>query len=309
MDLNALKLFVEIVDAGSLSAAARRLNTSRSNVSQRLKVFEQAIGAQLLRRSTRRTEPTQLGYTLYEHGSNIIRELAGATAAVSTLGKSLHGHLRVSIPTALGQLHIAPLLIEFAQRYPDITLEVVFSNRIVDLMASRIDVALRVTSEPPEQYVARELARIDWVLCASPAYLASKGAPRDPADLAQHALVTSTVDQGNRLGIRLTRQDHVSEITVLPRIQSQSFMFLKDAVVAGLGLGVLPFYAVHRELGDGSLVRVLSEHGVDVWGDRLFLITAPSLYPTLAARSLIEFLKTRIPQLPFLRAPVIGKST
>src|SRR4030095_8859652 len=172
MDLNALKLFVEIVDAGSLSAAARRLNTSRSNVSQRLKVFEQAIGAQLLRRSTRRTEPTQLGYTLYEHGSHIIRELAGATAAVSTLGKSLQGHLRVSIPTALGHLHIAPLLIEFAQRYPDITLEVVFSNRIVDLMASHIDVALRVTSEPPEQYVARELARIAWVLCSSPAYVA-----------------------------------------------------------------------------------------------------------------------------------------
>jgi len=307
MDLNALKLFVEIVDAGSLSAAARRLNTSRSNVSQRLKLFEQAIGAQLLRRSTRRTEPTQLGYTLYEHGSNIIRELAGATAAVSTLGKSLHGHLRVSIPTALGQLHIAPLLIEFAQRYPDITLEVVFSNRIVDLMASRIDVALRVTSEPPEQYVARELGRMDWVLCASPAYVASKGAPRAPADLARHVLVTSTIDAGNRLAIRLTRQDHVSEIAVQPRIQSQSFVFLKDAVLAGLGLGVLPYYAVHRELGDGSLVRMLPEHGVDVWGDRLFLITAPNLYPTLAARSLIEFLKTRIPQLPVLRVGTIGK--
>jgi DNA-binding transcriptional LysR family regulator len=307
MDLNALKLFVEIVDAGSLSAAARRLNTSRSNVSQRLKLFEQAIGAQLLRRSTRRTEPTQLGYTLYEHGANIIRELAGATAAVSTLGKSLHGHLRVSIPTALGQLHIAPLLIEFAQRYPDITLEVVFSNRIVDLMESRIDVALRVTSEPPEQYVARDLGRIDWVLCASPAYVASKGAPREPTDLAQHALVTSTIDTGSRLAIRLTRKDQVSEIAVLPRIQSQSFVFLKDAVLAGLGLGVLPYYAVHRELGDGSLVRMLAEHGVDVWGDRLFLITAPNLYPTLAARSLVEFLKTRIPELPFLRARPIGK--
>jgi DNA-binding transcriptional LysR family regulator len=307
MDLNALKLFVEIVDAGSLSAAARRLNTSRSNVSQRLKLFEQAIGAQLLRRSTRRTEPTQLGYTLYEHGSNIIRELAGATAAVSTLGKSLHGHLRVSIPTALGQLHIAPLLIEFAQRYPDITLEVVFSNRIVDLMASRIDVALRVTSEPPEQYVARELARMDWVLCASPAYVSSKGAPRKPGDLAQHVLVTSTIDTGNRLAIKLTRQDQVSEIAVQPRIQSQSFVFLKDAVLAGLGLGVLPYYAVHRELGDGSLVRMLADYGVDVWGDRLFLITAPNLYPTLAARSLIEFLKTRIPQLPVLRVGAIGK--
>jgi DNA-binding transcriptional LysR family regulator len=204
MDLNALKLFVEIVDAGSLSAAARRLNTSRSNVSQRLKLFEQAIGAQLLRRSTRRTEPTQLGYTLYEHGSNIIRELAGATAAVSTLGKSLHGHLRVSIPTALGQLHIAPLLIEFAQRYPDITLEVVFSNRIVDLMASHIDVALRVTSEPPEQYVARELGRVDWVLCASPAMSPAK-ARRERPPISRSTFSSrrpSTRATGSRSGSR-----------------------------------------------------------------------------------------------------------
>jgi molybdenum-dependent DNA-binding transcriptional regulator ModE len=106
MDLNALKLFVEIVDSGSLSAAARRLHTSRSNVSQRLKIFERAIGVQLLRRSTRHTEPTQVGYALYEHGSKVIRELAGAAAAVATLGKSLHGHLRISVPTILGQLYI-----------------------------------------------------------------------------------------------------------------------------------------------------------------------------------------------------------
>ena len=302
MDLNALKLFVEIVDSGSLSAAARRLHTSRSNVSQRLKIFERAIGVQLLRRSTRHTEPTQVGYALYEHGSKIIRELAGADAAVATLGKSLHGHLRVSLPTALGQLYIGPLLIEFAQQFPDITLEVVFSNRIVDLNASQVDIALRVTSDPPEQYVARELARIDWILCSSPEYVERKGALKAPHDLARHELVTSTLQQGNRLVIKLQRGGDSSEVAVLPRIRSESFLFLKSAVLAGLGLGVLPLYAVHRELDDGSLVRMLPKHVVDVWGDRLFLITTPNLYPTLAARSLIDFLKARIPTLPFLRS-------
>jgi DNA-binding transcriptional LysR family regulator len=190
---------------------------------------------------------------------------------VSTLGKSLHGHLRISMPTALGQLHIAPLLIAFAERYPDITLEVVFSNRVIDLMASQIDVALRVTSEPPEQYVARELGRIEWLLCASRRYVTRKGTPREPADLATHDLVTSTIQQGARLVIKLSQAERAWEIAVLPRIQSESFLFLKDAVLAGLGLGVLPFYAVHAELGDGSLVRMLPEHTVDVWGDRLFM--------------------------------------
>jgi DNA-binding transcriptional LysR family regulator len=170
-------------------------------------------------------------------------------------------------------------------------------------MAAQIDVALRVTSEPPEQYVARELGRIDWVLCAAPSYVQLKGTPGEPGDLMSHDLVTSTIQQGTRLVVKLARGDDASEIPVLPRVQSESFLFLKHAVLAGLGLGVLPFYAVHQELGDGSLVRVLPEHTVDVWGDTLFMITAPNLYPTVAARSLMEFLKTRIPQLPFLRSP------
>jgi DNA-binding transcriptional LysR family regulator len=301
MDLNALRLFVEIVDAGNLTAAARRLKTTRSNVSHRLKTFEHELGVQLLRRTTRRMEPTQVGYALYEHGSNIVREMTAAGAAVATLGKSLHGHVRVSIPTGLGQLYIGPLLVRFAQQYPEITLEVVFSNRIVDLMVSEIDVALRITSDPPEQYVARELARIDWVLCASADYARQKGKPKKPADLAQHNLVSTPVQQGSRMIIKLHRQGQESAIAVLPHIQSESFLFLKNCVLSGIGLGVLPFYAVHEELDNGSLIPVLPGHAVNVWGDRLFMITTPNLYPTLAARSLIEFMKAEIQQLPFLQ--------
>lgn len=301
MDLNALKMFVEIVDAGNLSAAARRLNTTRSNLSHRLKSFEQAVGVQLLRRSTRRMEPTQVGYALYEHGSRIVREMSAANAAVATLGKSLQGHVRVSIPTGFGQLYLGPMLIEFAQQYPEITLEVVFSNRITDLMASEIDVALRITSDPPDQYVARELARIDWVLCASPRYAKRKGMPRKPEDLGEHELVSTPTARGRRLAIRLQRQGRQAEVALQPHIQSESFLFLKDAVLAGIGLGVLPFYAVHDELDSGALIRVLPAYVADIWGDRLFMITAPNLYPTLAARSLMEFMKSRIPQLPFLR--------
>lgn len=301
MDLNALKLFVDIVDAGNLSAAARRLNTTRSNVSQRLKMFERAVGVQLLRRSTRRIEPTQVGYALYEHGAKIMREMEAATAAVSTLGKSLHGHVRISIPTGLGQLHVGALLIRFAQQYPEITLEVVFSNRIVDLMASEIDVALRITSDPPEQYVARELTAIDWVLCASPRYARQHGMPREPADLERHAVVSTPIRQGTRMVVKLQKQGELAQAAVVPQIQSENFLFLKDAVLAGIGLGVLPFYAVHDEMESGALVRALPEHSVDVWGNRLFLITAPNLHPTLAARSLIEFMKLEVPRLPFLQ--------
>lgn len=303
--MQARTRFVEIVDAGNLSAAARRLNTTRSNVSHRLKTFEREIGVQLLRRSTRRMEPTQVGHALYEHGARIVHEMSAASAAVATLGKSLHGHVRISIPTGLGQLCLGQLLIGFAQRYPEITLEVVFSNRIVDLMASDIDVALRITSDPPEQYVARELARIDWVLCASPAYLSRKGKPHEPAALARHDVLSTPVGKAGRLTVRLRREGRQWEVAVAvaPHMQSESFLFLKNAVSAGLGLGILPFYAVHDELEDRTLVRVLPRHTVAVWGDRLYLITAPNLHPTLAARSLIEFMKSEVPQLGFLQMP------
>lgn len=301
MDLNALKLFVEIVDAGNLSAAARRLNTTRSNVSHRLKIFEQEIGVQVLRRSTRRMEPTQVGYALYEHGSRIVREMSAADAAVATLGKSLQGHVRVSVPTGLGQLYLGPLLLKFAQRYTDITLEVVFSNRVVDLMASEIDIALRITSAPPEQYVARELARIDWALCAAPAYLSRKGRPKTPDDLAAHDMVSPPVRRGSRLAITLQRDGRQWEVAVAPYIQSENFLFLKEAILAGLGLGLLPHYAVHEEIRSRKLLKVLPAYTADVWGDRLYLITAPSRYPTLAARSVMEFLKEEIPRLGFLR--------
>jgi DNA-binding transcriptional LysR family regulator len=306
MDLNALKLFVDIVDAGNLSAAARRLKTTRSNISHRLKSFEEEIGAQLLRRTTRRMEPTQVGYALYEHGSIIVREMSAASQAVATLGKSLHGHVRVSVPTGLGQIYLGPLLIRFAQHYPDITLEVVFSNRIVDLMASEIDVALRITSDPPEQYVARELARVDWVLCASPNYLLRKGTLNDPADLDKQDLVSTPIGHGKRMIVKLQREGRQTEVAIEPRLQSESFLFLKDCVLSGIGIGVLPYYSVHAELDKQSLVRVLPQYLVDVWGDRLYLITTPNLYPTLAARSLIEFLRVEVKKLPFLHASQRG---
>ena len=177
MDLNALKLFVEIVDAGNLSAAARKLQTTRSNVSHRLKAFERALGVQLLRRTTRRVEPTEVGAGIYEHGRSILREMAAADALVSSLGKSLQGSVRLSVPTGLGHLLVSPLLVAFKRAYPDIRLDVRFDNRVSDLIGEDVDVALRIVSNPPESLVATLLDEVDWVLCAAPDYLAVHGTP------------------------------------------------------------------------------------------------------------------------------------
>lgn len=219
MDLNALKLFVEIVDAGNLSAAARKLQTTRSNVSHRLKAFERALGVQLLRRTTRRVEPTEVGAGIYEHGRSILREMAAADALVSSLGKSLQGSVRLSVPTGLGHLLVSRLLVAFKRAYPDIRLDVRFDNRVSDLIGEDVDVALRIVSNPPESLVATLLAEVDWVLCAAPDYLAVHGTPKTLDALAKHAIVSApAVGQPLRLSAQLG--DERTHVTLDPGVSS-----------------------------------------------------------------------------------------
>ncbi len=139
LDLNLIQLFVTIVDAGTLSEAAVRHGVTRSHVSRNLQKLERAFGAQLIRRSTRRLELTQQGSVLYEHGARMAREVESARHALQKLGTEPAGHVRLSIPTGLGELdQLRPLLVSFALRHPALTLRVLFSNRVSDLISSEM---------------------------------------------------------------------------------------------------------------------------------------------------------------------------
>jgi DNA-binding transcriptional LysR family regulator len=130
-------LFIEIVESRSLSAAARKLGMTRSNISQRLKLLERETGAQLLRRSTRNFELTQAGHTLYDCGQRMLEDLSTARASIDSLGQTLSGRVRISVPTGFGRMFIGPKLLEFARRYPGIMLNVKFNNQIEDLITWR----------------------------------------------------------------------------------------------------------------------------------------------------------------------------
>ena len=167
MDVAALTLLVEILDAGNLSEAARRLKMTRANVSYHLNQLERSIGQQLVRRTTRRVEPTEIGLRLYEHGQVIRNELQAARASVSTLGQSLQGRVRLSVPSGYGMLVMSQWLIDFKRLHPGIVLDVMFENRIEDLMREEVDIAVRVMSEPPRNLVARDMGQMVFVACAS----------------------------------------------------------------------------------------------------------------------------------------------
>jgi DNA-binding transcriptional LysR family regulator len=177
MDVAALILLVNILDAGNLSEAARRLGMTRANVSYHLNQLERSVGAQLVRRTTRRVEPTEIGVHLYEHGRRIQQELEAAQESVTTLGSTLQGRVRLSVPSGYGQLMMSEWLIAFKSLYPGIVLEVMFENRVEDLMRNEVDIAVRVMSDPPQNLVARYMGPVRYVACRDRAPVARIGIP------------------------------------------------------------------------------------------------------------------------------------
>lgn len=294
LDLNLIQLFVTIVDAGTLSEAAVRHGVTRSHVSRNLQKLERAFGAQLIRRSTRRLELTQQGSVLYEHGARMAHEVESARHALQKLGSEPAGHVRLSIPTGLGELdQLRPLLVSFALRHPSLTLRVLFSNRVSDLISSEIDVALRVMTTPPQDYVARALGDVKWVLCAAPSYLQQFSPPAHPRDLGRlHFL--GPPDPRPQVTLRLRRKDQLHEAKLAPRLQSEYFPFLAQAARAGAGVALLPAYVVHEDLAAGRLTPVLPAYQALGPGDKLFILTTPNPYPSTAQRAVVDFLRSEL---------------
>lgn len=294
MDVKVLQVFVAIVDTGSMSQAAARLDMTRSNVSRRIKQLEKDLRVQLLRRTTRKVEPTQVGWSFYEHADRITREMAALESTVEDMGKTLKGHIRVSVPIGLGQMVLGDMLLEFCDAHPGVTLQLTFSNRVQDLVSEDIDVAIRVVPAPPERYVSRELARLDWVVCASPRYIAAKGAPYHHKELPEHDFLALPAGS-HRVFLNLVRDRHQYAIELEPKLQCVDMQFLKRGAIAGHGIAILPYYLVREEMKSGALRRVLPDYDADpdVWGRRLCLLTAPNLYPTRAVRVLTDYLQSQ----------------
>ena len=288
MDAHSLALFVDIVEAGNLSQAARNLKMSRANISYHLAQLEKDVGLQLMRRTTRRVELTEVGQRLYQHGRVIRDEVMAARESVAMLGQGLHGSVRLSLPTGFGHLVMSGWLIEFKRLYPDIALDLLFDNRVDDLLKEEVDVAVRVMSEPPQQMVAIELARVRHVACASVGYAREHALPARLDDLRSVPLITSAV-AGRDLRVSAYRGEERRELTLHPTLASENFQFLREAILAGLGVGIVPDYVVEQDVADGRVAIALDDWRLSVFGTRMFLLRMPGRYQTLATRTLIDF--------------------
>ncbi|RST50458.1 LysR family transcriptional regulator [Variovorax sp. DXTD-1] len=293
MDLQSLTLLVEILDAGNLSAAARRLKMSRANVSYHLNQLERSVGAQLVRRTTRRAEPTEIGLRLYQHGVAIQTELLAARESVTTLGEGLQGRVRLSVPSGYGQLVMADWLIDFKRQYPGIVLDVVFENRIEDLLRDEVDIAIRVVPEPPQNLVARELGPVRYVACASRDYAEKHALPTQLDELQGAPVVTAAVI-GRQLRVSAYQGETRREVILEPTLISENFLFLRQAILAGLGIGLVPDYVVQEDVRRGEVVTTLDDWRLSIFGTQMFMLYMPNRQHTRAIRTFIDFILERV---------------
>ena len=243
-------LFVDVVTAGSLSAAARARGISPAMVSKRIARLEARLGVRLLHRTTRRLEPTARGERFHADMVQILAAIRAAEARVADGGGLPSGPLRVSAPTSFGRLHIAPHLAAFLDAYPGIALELNLSDGFSDLIGEGIDLAIRIAPSVEPSLVAHRLADSRRILCAAPAYLAAQGMPADAAALADHRLLAATGQMPWRLagGIVVDRASHV---------RTNSSEVVRELAIAGVGIALRSLWDVSGDLAAERLVRVL----------------------------------------------------
>ena len=288
MDSQSLTLLVEIIDSGNLSQAARKLKMTRANVSYHLTQLEKAAGVQLVKRTTRRVEPTEIGMRLYEHGRNIHNEMLAAREAITALGQSLQGRVGISVPSGYGQIVMSEWLIEFKRLYPGIVLDVLFENR-ADNLRDDVDIIVRVIQEPPLSLVARSLGTVRYLACASREYAQTHGLPKTLHALRASPLITAGVTGRQlRLAAYLGAERH--EVMLEPTMISEHFPFLRDGILAGLGVGLVPDYVVQDKLATGEVLSTLDEYRLSIFGTHMYLLYLPNRHQTKAVRTCIDFL-------------------
>jgi DNA-binding transcriptional LysR family regulator len=287
--VSGMAVFVAVVEGGSLAAAARSTGLTPSAVSKLVARLERDFGSALLRRTTRRMSVTDAGRTYYERARAILEDLRSVEEQMASHGSTPRGLLRVSAPQLLGQTRVLPILLAFLDKAPAVSLDLDVTDRRVDMVRERVDIAVRITSEPPSGFVARNVGSVRRVLCASPTYLRGRSAPRVPHDLGEHACLALG---GPDTSDVWTFGEAAESVRITARVRVNTTLALQEAAKAGLGIADLPRYLVEDDLRARQLIPVLE--GFEPLQRGVFVIySAGSLIP-LRAREASKHLVTEL---------------
>lgn len=293
MNPQRLALFSAIVQAGSISKAALGLGASKSVLSRQLAKLEDELGARLIQRSTRKLTLTEIGELVYAEAQRIDQAMANIDELTGQYQKEVSGRLRVTCPRPLGQRYLVPLLVEFAQRYPKLEVSLQVDDRMVDLIAENIDVAIRVAHLEDSTLVARRLGENPRTMVASPAYLQRAGTPQTPEDLRQHDCLVYA--SGARVfdTWSLEGDEETTVLQVPHRLQINDGMALVAAACAGGGVLVIDRLLVNEELASGVLVPVLPQYRLRA-GQPIYAVYPARPWLAFKTATFIAFLQERL---------------
>ena len=287
-----LQLFVEIVRAGNLSAAARALNSSPAAMSRGLTALESRLGVRLVTRTSRSFELTEEGQLFYERCARIAADIADAEAEASSKGATIKGMLRLGAPMELGRRLVAPLITEFRGKFPDVQVHLVLSDAGLDVIDDGLDVALRIGLPSDSSVIARKILTAKRITCASPAYFKEHGTPAKPADLLQHDCIRLV--RGRRVMDAWVFQEQGKrfEVVVNGTLTTTSGEVVHDWVRAGRGIALKADWDLQPELREGSIVPCLS----DYWCDEidLFALCANRQHLSPRIRAFLKFIAARL---------------
>jgi DNA-binding transcriptional LysR family regulator len=285
-DLADLETFVAVADAGGVSGAARRLGLPKSIVSRRLSRLESELGAQLLTRTTRGAALTEAGATFREHAARVVAELAAARDSLSPEG-DLRGLLRIAAPLSFGTTHLAPLIAEFAKRHPQLQITTAYGDRFVDLVAEGFDLAIRLGWLPDSSLVARRIGPVTGRLVATPEYVKAHGEPKSLDDIANHPALM----QGMEIW-RVRDGDQVIALHPQGRFKADNGQALVPAVLAGLGIAMLPDFLIDEHIASGALITLLPQYPMPEAG--LYVVRPPGDHPSRKVRVFTDMLAERL---------------
>jgi DNA-binding transcriptional LysR family regulator len=260
--LQPMRIFVSVVQNGSLSSAGRQLGLSPASVSRHLSALEGALGCRLVNRTSRKLTLTEAGELYFAKVEQILHQIADANDSVAQLQSLPRGTLRVHSRMLVGQLFVVPALPGFLARNPEVRVDLLLSNRIVDLVEQNIDIDIRIGKLVDSSLVAKRLAVSERVLCAAPQYLRGRPAVRTPSDLTVHNCLTYRINVGRTIWRFLNRSKAIEEIPVAGNLQSDNGLALLDATRAGVGVALMPDWAVREDLVSGRLRRLLPNYRI-----------------------------------------------
>ena len=295
--LSEMESFVAVVETGGFTEAARRLRISKSAISKQISALEDRLGARLLDRTTRNVAATDIGMSYYQEAVKVLRIATDADAMVAAMQTSPQGRLRLSAPMDFGQNTIAPLCAKFIKLYPDVSIDLVFENRVVDLLAEKIDLGIRIGPLPDSGLKARKLIDFEMCLVASPSYLAEHGQPSTIKDVENHDLLHFSNNQTGTVWAIEDGADVVPLRALKSPFTVSDGTSLMNATVDGLGIAYLPMFMLADHLASGALVQRFPESTGERRPIHAVYQPGPFIQPKL--RSFIDFLVAEFKTLTF----------